>query len=355
MLRRLERSRSVLMKKVLFTLLHAAGVTHLAAWLNRRRVVFLCYHGVTERDENDGRAAHDPHGIHVPASLFEQQLDYLSRRHRVVALRDYLAARREGRKLPDYSVILTFDDGFRNFYTAAAPRLVARKLPASLFIITDHTAEAEETSRAVETDATDAGDNSEQSGANDGQSANASLDATRWSPADDCTHLSWSEVRALLREHGFEIGSHTCSHTRLPALSPAEIERELRDSLVSVAAHVGADRPPALSYPKGEYSFVLSRFARAIGYDCAVTADGGANDPLRTDPFALGRTLIGDEDDVASFAVRVSGLRDWLVKLSALVAERDRPTPRRLPHVEPSRKLEPRTGLRGFASRDTLR
>ncbi|MCA1818139.1 MAG: polysaccharide deacetylase family protein, partial [Acidobacteria bacterium] len=62
------------MKKLLFALLHAAGVTRLAAWRNRRRVVFLCYHGVTERTT---RAAHDPHGIHVPAPLFERQLDYL--------------------------------------------------------------------------------------------------------------------------------------------------------------------------------------------------------------------------------------------------------------------------------------
>lgn len=280
------------MKRLFFTLLHAAGATRLAAWLNRRRVIFLCYHGITERDEESERGAHDPHGIHVPAQLFERQLDYLSRRHRVVTLRDYLAARREGRRLPDYAVVLTFDDGFRNFLTAAAPRLVARRLPASVFIITDNTAETEATDR-IESSHSD----------------------VRWSPADDRTYLSWAEAQKLARVDGFEIGSHTCSHTRLPTLSPAETERELRDSFASVVARVGAGYAPAFSYPKGEYSAVLSRLARTVGYACAVTADGGANDPLSTDPFALGRTLIGDADDVASFAVRVSGLRDWLVKL----------------------------------------
>lgn len=354
------------MKQKFFALLHAAGATHFAAWLNRRRVVFLCYHGVTERDERDGRGAHDPHGIHVPASLFERQLDYLARRHRVVSLRDYLAARRGGLKLPDYSVVITFDDGFRNFLTAAAPRLAARKLPASLFIITDHTAEAEETDRINRTNATTKTHTTIATNApataraaeEQGKETRATGErggVMRWSPADDRTHLSWSEVRALARAYDVEIGSHTCSHTRLPTLSPAETERELRDSLASVVAHVGASHAPALSYPKGEYSAVLSRLARAVGYDCAVTADGGANVPDRTDPFALGRTLIGDTDDAASFAVRVSGLRDWLARLSALVAPRaGRRTPR-APHVAPVRPLEPQQELRRFASHDTVR
>ncbi|MCA1816902.1 MAG: polysaccharide deacetylase family protein [Acidobacteria bacterium] len=278
------------MKKLLFALLHAAGVTRLAAWRNRRRVVFLCYHGVTERTT---RAAHDPHGIHVPAPLFERQLDYLVSRYRVIPLSEYLAARREGRRLPPYCAVLTFDDGFRNFLTAAAPRLAARRLPASLFVITDKTADED-----------DAGNDS------------AAHDALRWSPADDLTHLSWSELRALAREHGFEIGSHTCSHSRLPSLTPAETERELRDSFAAVALLAG-EGAPALSYPKGDYSSVLARLARSVGYACAVTVDGGANDPAHTDPFALGRHLIGDRDDRAAFAVRVSGVRDSLARLRA--------------------------------------
>jgi peptidoglycan/xylan/chitin deacetylase (PgdA/CDA1 family) len=276
------------MKKVFFALLYAAGVTRFAAWWNRRRVIFLCYHGVTERTR---RGSNDPHGIHVPRARFEAQLDYLRRRYRVVPLREYLSARRAGLRLPDYSIVLTFDDGFRNFLTVAAPRLAERRMPASVFIITNNTAE--------------------------GGDANAER---RWSPADDWTYLSWAELETLAREQDIEIGSHTCSHTRLPTLSPEETEREMRDSYDAVRERAGHYCAPALSYPKGEYSAVLSRLARRIGYACAVTVDGGANDPRRTDPFALGRTLIGDEDDRISFAVRVSGVRDWLARLNSIFA-----------------------------------
>ena len=68
-------------------------------------------------------------------------LDFLQRNYTVISLREYLHARNEGRSLGNYSVVLTFDDGFRNFLTVAAPMLAERKLPATVFLITDKASE----------------------------------------------------------------------------------------------------------------------------------------------------------------------------------------------------------------------
>jgi hypothetical protein len=46
---------------------------------------------------------------------------------------------------------------------------------------------------------------------------------------------------------------------------------------------------------------------RELPYTCALTTDAGTNGPA-TDLFLLRRNLIGDEDDEALFAARVSGL-----------------------------------------------
>src|SRR5256885_5764620 len=121
------------MKKLFFNLLYLAGITNFVAWYNRRRTVFLCYHGVTKRG---GRPATDPTGLHVNHRRFADQLDYLSRRYNIISLRDYLSARAEGRQLPNYSLVLSFDDGFRNFRSVALPLLVARGIPATVFLIT---------------------------------------------------------------------------------------------------------------------------------------------------------------------------------------------------------------------------
>ncbi len=269
------------MKKFLFALLYRLGFTRLAAWWNRYRVVFLCYHGVTEQPR---RSSNDPKGLHVNHLQFAAHLDFLQRHYHIISLGDYLAAHNNGRPLRPYSVVLTFDDGFRNFLTAAAPQLTARKIPATVFLITDKAAEKSDGNRSL-----------------------------TWTPEDDRRYLSWSEAQMLKAEHGFEFGSHTCSHSPLLGLSEADTERELQHSFNTLVAQLAVEQP-TLSYPKGEYSSLLAADARKLGYACALTTDRGRNE-MDHDLFTLGRTLIGDDDDQASFAVRVSGLRWWLVKL----------------------------------------
>src|SRR5438132_4174423 len=298
------------MKRLLFALLYTMGLTRFAAWWNRKRVVFLCYHGVTKRKN---RSSADPKGLHVNYLRFASQLDFLRKRYHILSLRDYLAAHRDGRNLPNYSLVLTFDDGFRNFLTAAAPLLKERSIPATVFLIT--------------------GNADERNG--------SSLSRT-WSEQDDSNYLSWPEAQLLKREFQIEFGSHTCSHSSLLSLSPREIERELFDSRQALATKLSVDRPN-LSYPKGDHSQMLADQARNQRYGCAVTTDRGTNE-LDHDLFTLGRTLIGDDDDEASFAVRVSGLRWWLAKTRELLAWRPTSKPQRVevpaPANEPGLQLQ---------------
>ncbi|MCI0564711.1 MAG: polysaccharide deacetylase family protein [Nitrososphaera sp.] len=273
------------MKKLVFILCYVVGITRWVSWWNRKQVMVLCYHGVTERAERNFR---DPHGLHVRQDRFAVQLDYLQRYHRVISLHEYLAARREGRLLPHYSVILTFDDGYRNFLTVAVPYLAKYTMYASVFLITDRM----------------------------GEDNNSAL-ISRWKPSDDEIYLSWAEVQALGQRQSIEFGSHTCSHSKLPTLSPKKAECELRDSYAAIVAHLKSETV-ALAYPYGEYSDLLARQACSLGYVCALTTDGGFNDE-NTDLFKLRRTLIGDDDDEPAFAARVSGLAEWLVKAQAFL------------------------------------
>lgn len=126
------------MKKILFALLYRLGVTRLAAWWHRRRVTILCYHGVTEQPGGD---TNNVKGLHVNRLRFASHLNFLQRNYSVISLREYVLARNDGRSLGNYSVVLTFDDGFRNFLTVAAPMLAERNLPATVFLITDKASE----------------------------------------------------------------------------------------------------------------------------------------------------------------------------------------------------------------------
>jgi peptidoglycan/xylan/chitin deacetylase (PgdA/CDA1 family) len=281
------------MKTLFFSLLHAVGATRMAAWWFRRRTIFLCYHGVTKRPQ---RSPEDPKGLHVNARRFAAHLDYLQSHYRVISLRDYIKAHREGLALPRYSVVLTFDDGFRNFLTVAAPILAARKLPATVFLITDRAGEKSETKSA-----------------------------SNWRSEDDQSYLSWEDASVLQQTGDFEFGSHTCSHPGLLTLSPADSRHELQHSYNDLISHLDI-ATPTLSYPKGQYSTLLAEAAREVGYACALTTDRGPNE-LDHNLFTLGRTLIGDYDDAAAFAVRVSGLRWAMVKLLGFFSPAGQPIP----------------------------
>jgi peptidoglycan/xylan/chitin deacetylase (PgdA/CDA1 family) len=297
------------MKKVLFAALYYLGVTRFTAWCHRRRVTILCYHGVTK---HAGGAGEDPKALQVNHLRFAAHLDFLQRNYNIVSLDDYLLARSEGRRLGAYSVILTFDDGFRNFLTVAAPLLAERKLPATVFLITDKASQE-----------------------HPGERRNG------WTPEDDRQYLSWSEARKLKQEYGFEFGSHTCSHSPLLGLSREATDRELLHSRNQLVTQLGVERP-TLSYPKGEYSSILAEDARKLGYACAVTTDRGQNE-WDHDLFTLGRALIGNNDDQAAFAVRASGLRWLLVRMLRGPGRRrpigTEPIPATRPAGEPSLQL----------------
>src|SRR3954465_732647 len=108
------------MKKSLFALLLSTRVLGLISWLNRKRVPIICYHSVTSEAVAVER---DPYKQHIPLKSFLGHLDYLQAHHNVISLSEYVEARRNKRRLPDRSVVLTFDDGFEDFYSVVAPQL----------------------------------------------------------------------------------------------------------------------------------------------------------------------------------------------------------------------------------------
>ncbi|HEX8845364.1 MAG TPA: polysaccharide deacetylase family protein [Pyrinomonadaceae bacterium] len=245
--------------------------------------MILCYHSVSQQPIPQSS---DQHKLHLASDLFTSHLDYLQRHNHVISLSEYLRARREGRRLPNKTAILTFDDGCRNFKTVAAPLLTERGLPAMSFIIIEKA----------------------EGNSNGNQS---------WTPSDDHEYLSWAEVQALGQGGLFEFGSHSYSHPRLTAIPLEEVERELKDSYAAIVERLGYEAP-ALAYPHGRTTEEISRLAHSLGYACALTGGPGTND-METDLHNLQRIIIARDDDVPAFAARVSGLTCWFDQVRAFL------------------------------------
>jgi len=170
----------------------------------------------------------DPSGspISVSPDEFRRQIDWLaSGRVRVVSMSQLLS-------LPDdaAAVALTFDDGFANFATEAAPLLRERGLPVTLFVVTSHVGR----------------DN-------------------RWGGRCDAgipvlPLLDWDDL-GRLREAGVALGAHTRTHTRLTRLEGPGLDAELAGAAAELELRVG-ERPEGLAYP---YGVVDHRVAQVAG------------------------------------------------------------------------------------------
>jgi peptidoglycan/xylan/chitin deacetylase (PgdA/CDA1 family) len=201
---------------------------------------------------------------------------------------------------PAKLVALTFDDGFRDFYTEAFPVLRRHGFSATMYLPTAFIG-ADDADRRIFAPA--------RSSLAASRSTNTPFSLVRRS----C--LTWSEVRELATA-GIEFGSHTVHHPKLIELSPAEVEAELRDSKATVEHQLGT-LCPAFAYP---YAFpqhdarFTSRFCALLpdtGYTSGVTTQIGLVN-RQSQMYRLPRLPMNSADDRPLLQAKLAGAYDWL-------------------------------------------
>jgi peptidoglycan/xylan/chitin deacetylase (PgdA/CDA1 family) len=311
--------------------------------------VILVYHSVPGVD---ARPWVDPRNTTDPA-VFERQMKFLAAERRVVPLTALVAALENGSSIEPGSVVLTFDDGYLDNYTVAAPILAGLGLPATFFLATGYVERGAaqwvddlysmyhaRTAQVLHLDAA-----CELSLALDSidrmsfdlrvqQDVDASyarlcellLEADfyqrrhllaavqsqlRPAVAPPRLTISWDEVRALQAMHaGFHIGVHTRDHLLLPTRSPERIGLELSRCIDDAREHTGLV-PGFLSFPYGRWSGPVRRLVSAR-FRAAVVTDPPALVDKDTDRFVLPR--IAPPDDATLFQYCTSGADPGLVR-----------------------------------------
>lgn len=295
---------------------HYSGLMQLMAYLQGiQGAVVLMYHTVA-----DETCCHwvDPRN-HVPAVVFERQMAFLARRKRVISLAELVVLLQQGKSPANGTVVITFDDGYLDNLTVAAPILDRYGLPATLFLPTGYIDRAEtqwvdqaysafkfrNNSRLVwgEGVATtfNLDDRTEhqagylavceqllQAGVHErrelldelfGQLHPASLPPR--------LTMNWHEVKSLQRSYPcFEIGGHTVEHIDLSNVSEEEAQKELITCAQRLEEELGV-QPRHFSFCYGRTSDSLRRMAAAAGFEAACGGDG--LDPVLRAPADLFR------------------------------------------------------------------
>ena len=171
---------------------------------------------------------------------FAAQMAYLHRlRYPVLRLDEALAGLRGERPLPARSVVLTFDDGYENFYEYALPVLARYGFPAMVYVLADRLGQP---------------------------AAWLGVDGRATPPL-----MTAARLREL-RRAGIDIGSHGLTHRRLALVERAVAEREVAHSKQRLEQLLG--EPVAhFCYPYGSYDDAVVDMVAAAGYRSAVTCD----------------------------------------------------------------------------------
>lgn len=227
-----------------------------------RRLPILMYHRVAP----DGPAPLDR--FRVTPEQFAEHLALLRRNgFESVSLDEWGETLRSGRPLPGRRVVLSFDDGYRDFREHAVPALREFGYSATVFVIPDLVGRA------------------------------SIWDADLGEPAP---LMDWDELRDI-RTAGIDIGSHTLDHRHLTALTPDAVLARERRARATIAERLDAPAPTVVAYPYGDVDHPQRLTMWQAGYRVGVTTRYGVSDHFEH-PMDLSRLEVRIDHTVADVA-----------------------------------------------------
>ncbi|MEU3494609.1 polysaccharide deacetylase family protein [Kitasatospora cineracea] len=219
----------------------------------------------------------------VAPHTFRAQLDRIQDAGlSVVPLARLVTALHGGPPLPAHCAVLTFDDGYADFYWTVAPILSDRGLPATVYLTTG----------AVH--------------------APGALPGGSLLPPTPM--LNWRQV-ATLDALGLEIGGHSRTHLPLDTARPDRLRQEVTGSKHELEDALGHPAT-AFAYPHGYHSPAVRREVARAGWTSAA-AVGNALSSAADDPLRICRLMVLNtttprtfEDWIHLRATRTGPLRD---------------------------------------------
>jgi peptidoglycan/xylan/chitin deacetylase (PgdA/CDA1 family) len=241
----------------------------------RARVPILMYHSISD---NLFGKSHPYYHINTSPEVFAGQMRCLRQAgYRTIDLCQLVDGLNQVEDLTR-TVVITFDDGYQDFYTEAMPVMKQCGFSATIFLATNR---IQDTSVCLE-------------GVN---------------------YLTWREVRELHAE-GIQFGSHTVTHPDLRSLGPEQIEYELGYSKEMIENKLGV-AVNSFAYPfafpeenENFTRFLLDELENQ-GFQNGVTTMLGRAGKHHS-RFFLPRLPVNTWDDQSFLLAKLEGGYDWL-------------------------------------------
>ncbi len=204
--------------------------------------------------------------------------------YRTISLPKFVEYLHMDAKSPSKTVVLTFDDGFKNNYSEAFPVLQKYGFTATVFLVTNYI------------------------------DAVCSWDKHKSIP--EIPLLSWDEIQEM-SDYGIDFGAHSCSHPYLTQISKGELKTELLSS--KSITETKLNKPVKFfSHPYGDLNHETKQTAKECGF---LGAFGGLDFSLansKDDLYDLKRVGTKHFSSLHDFRAGLLGTYDWYIKLKRI-------------------------------------
>jgi len=181
--------------------------------------------------------------LNITPNIFEQQIKTLKDAGYTTITPSQIEKIEKGRLKIEKPVILSFDDGYRDFYTDVFPILKKYNIKAVAYV-------------------------------------NPGL-------LDKLNYMYWDEVKEIAKSGYVEIGAHSMSHRSLSSIDEKSAEWEVRESKAMLEKQLNIP-VTSFAYPFGHFNNQTIEFVKSAGFTSAITTDEGTNEDTK-EKFTLKR------------------------------------------------------------------
>lgn len=233
----------------------------------KQDIPILMYHSISSYASSKFRPCT------VSPETFDEHLSYLDQCHYTpVTVPQFVQAMsRGGGGLPPHPVLLTFDDGYADFYKKALPALQRHGFIATLYVATAFVGGTSQWLQHM------------------GEGMRPML--------------TWEHL-AEISASGIECAAHTHTHRPLDMLPLSVVRDEIVRSKELLEEHL-CQKVSSFAYPSGFYSARVREVVRTAGYASACAVKGALSS-LHDDPYALARLAIKPDTSVHDLALALS-------------------------------------------------
>lgn len=305
-------------KKIAAQFIKTTDMVKLSAWSKETSsysIPILTYHRILPKSMID-QVCSSP-DIIVSWESFENQMQFIAETCNPISLKNYIISVKNRLILPKRTVIITFDDGWKDNFTYAFPILKRLHIPATIFLTTGYIGQKrifwQEQIRyllniikhnkefhlkwknyliKLKNDSPELHKILRVNIINDANviAMLKSIDQKICNnfindimiilnypqiPYHMHNFLDWNDVK-IMKKHDIEFGSHTVNHLLLDKIDQDTLWNELKKSKEQIEIEIG-EKISAIAYPNGNFSNNVIEAAQKAGYSYAVTTIEGNN------------------------------------------------------------------------------